>query len=160
MKRAIYPGSFDPFTLGHLDILQRVVGIFDEITVAVLHNPNKKPLFTVAERIDLIKEATEHMGHVVVDSFEGLVVDYAKIKGATTLVRGLREVSDFENELKMAHMNRHLDSDVGTVFIPTSPEYSFVSSSLVKEVASHGGRVTAFVPSGVEQALYQKYQKV
>jgi pantetheine-phosphate adenylyltransferase len=157
---AIYPGSFDPITSGHLDILERASRLFQQVIVAVLQNPVKTPLFTVEERMELIRESTSSFSNVTVDSFMGLLMDYAKLKGASAVVRGLREVSDFENEVKMAHMNHHLNPDVVTVFIPTNPKFSFVSSSLVKEVASHGGSVQEFVPEPVEQALYAKYRSV
>lgn len=160
MTIAIYPGSFDPITSGHLDMLERASRLFQQVIVAVLQNPMKTPLFTVQERMELIREATRSFPNVMVDSFMGLLVDYAKLKGASAIIRGLREVSDFENELKMAHMNRHLNPDVTTLFIPTNPKFSFVSSSLVKEVASHGGSVHGFVPEPVEQALYAKFHSV
>lgn len=158
MKIAIYPGSFDPVTHGHLDILIRAAGLFDHVIVAVLHNPNKQPLFTVDERMQLIQSATSGLANVSVDSFMGLLMDYARLMGAHAVVRGVREISDFESELRMAQMNRHLSPDVVTVFIPTSNDYSYLSSSLIKEVASHGGDIGRFVPTAVEQALRSKFK--
>ena len=156
MRIAVYPGSFDPITNGHIDILKRATGLFDKVIVAVLHNPNKRPLFTIDERIEQIQEAVADLENVGVDSFMGLLVDYARLKGAQTIIRGLREISDFENELRMAHMNRQLDERAVTVFIPTNNEYSFLSSSLVKEVATYGGDVAEFVPDVVNRALRTK----
>jgi pantetheine-phosphate adenylyltransferase len=160
MTIAIFPGSFDPITSGHLDMLERASSLFQQVIVAVLQNPAKTPLFTVEERMAFIRASTRSFSNVIVDSFMGLLMDYARIKGASAVIRGLREVSDFENELKMAHMNRHLNPNVVTIFIPTNPKFSFVSSSLVKEVASHGGSVHGFVPEPVEKALYAKYRSV
>jgi len=159
MKIAVYPGSFDPITNGHIDILQRAAELFDQVIVAVLQNPNKNPLFTVEERMDLIKSATQDCTNVVVDSFFGLLIDYVDLKEAVAIIRGLREISDFENELRMAHMNRQLNSSAVTVFIPTNNTYSYLSSSLVKEVAAHGGKITGFVPDKVEAALHAKFRR-
>ncbi|MCF8564405.1 pantetheine-phosphate adenylyltransferase [Alicyclobacillus tolerans] len=158
-KIAVYPGSFDPITNGHMDILKRAAALFDQVIVAVLHNPNKNPLFSVEERMNLISEATKDYDNVAVDSFMGLLVEYVSMKSASAIIRGLREISDFENELRMAHMNRHLNSSCVTVFIPTNNAYSYLSSSLVKEVASHGRDVTEFVPSAVAKAMHEKYRK-
>lgn len=160
MKIAVYPGSFDPITNGHIDILKRAAGLFDQLIVAVLQNPNKQPLFTVQERIDLIQTATMDCQNVVVDSFMGLLVEYVKLKQASAIIRGLREISDFENELRMAHMNRQLLSSAVTLFIPTNNTFSYLSSSLVKEVAAHGGDIEEFVPEVVAQALYAKFRSV
>jgi pantetheine-phosphate adenylyltransferase len=157
MKTAIYPGSFDPMTNGHLDVLERAARAFDEVVVAVLNNPSKQPLFTVEERVRLIREVVADYPNVTVDHFQGLLVDYARLRQADAVVRGLREVGDFENELKMAQMNRHLNPDLVTVFIPTASQYAFVSSSLVKEVAAHGGDIGALVPSPVAAALTAKF---
>ncbi|HEY9908604.1 MAG TPA: pantetheine-phosphate adenylyltransferase [Thermosynechococcaceae cyanobacterium] len=156
---AIYPGSFDPITFGHLDIIERGCKLFDRVLVAVLRNPNKTPLFTVAERIEQIHSATRHLSNVAVDSFEGLTVNYAQMQGASALLRGLRVLSDFEMELQMAHTNKTLSAQVETVFLATSNEYSFLSSSLVKEVARFGGSVDRFVPPHVALDIYRCYAK-
>lgn len=155
---AVYPGSFDPVTYGHIDIIQRGAKIFDKVTVAVLINPNKNPLFTVEERVDLIKKATENLPNVEVDSFHGLLIDYMKQKKANTIIKGLRAVSDFEYELQMASINRKLDKDIETFFMMTNNKYSFLSSSIVKEVARHHGPVNDLVPPLVEEALKIKYK--
>lgn len=157
MKIAVYPGSFDPITNGHLDVLQRAAELFDQVIVGVLQNPDKKPLFSVDERIQMIREATVDYPHVVVDSFMGLLVDYMKLRGAVAIVRGLREITDFENELRMAHMNRQLYEQAVTVFIPTNTSYSYLNSSLVKELAMHGADISRFVPHRVEQTLHAKF---
>ncbi|RIV21053.1 pantetheine-phosphate adenylyltransferase [Alicyclobacillaceae bacterium I2511] len=157
MKIAVYPGSFDPITNGHLDVLQRAAELFDQVIVGVLQNPDKKPLFSVDERIHMIREATVNYPRVVVDSFMGLLVDYMKLREAVAIVRGLREISDFENELRMAHMNRQLYVHAVTVFIPTNTSYSYLSSSLVKELAMHGADISHFVPEVIEQALHAKF---
>lgn len=156
---AIYPGSFDPITLGHLDVIERGCRLFDRVVVAVLRNPNKTPLFTVAERMELIRTATAHLAHVEVDSFDGLTVTYAKMRGATALLRGLRVLSDFEMELQMAHTNKTLSDEVETVFLATSNEHSFLSSSLVKEIAKFGGSIDHLVPDSIAPHIYKCYAK-
>ena len=153
MKIAIYPGSFDPFTLGHLDILERASGIFDRVIVAVLRNPNKTPLFSVDERMEMIRESVDGNERVSVDAFEGLTVEFAQRVGAAAIVRGLRATSDFESEFQMALFNRKLAPGVTTVFLMTSFANVFLSSSLVKEVASHGGDVEFAVPPSVATRL-------
>jgi len=153
VRIAVYPGSFDPFTLGHLDILERATGIFDKVIVSVLENPNKSPLFSVEERIEMIRESVAENGNVEVDSFDGLTVDYAKKVGAGSLVRGLRATSDFESEFQMALFNRKLAPEVTTVFLMTSFANVFLSSSLIKEVARHGGNVDFAVPESVAKRL-------
>lgn len=152
MRTAIYPGSFDPFTLGHLDILERACGIFDQVIVAVLRNPNKTPTFSVEERIDMIRESVSNH-RVTVDSFEGLTVQFAQQVDAAAIVRGLRANSDFESEFQMALFNRKLAPMVTTVFLMTSFANVFLSSSLIKEVASHGGDVEFAVPPSVATRL-------
>ena len=154
---AIYPGSFDPITLGHLDIIERGCRLFDRVIVAVLRNPNKTPLFTVQERLDQIRRATPHLLNLEVESFEGLTVNYAQMRQAQVLLRGLRVLSDFEAELQMAHTNKTLSTQVETVFLATSNEYSFLSSSLVKEIARFGGSVDHLVPQHVARDIYQCY---
>jgi pantetheine-phosphate adenylyltransferase len=157
MKIAVCPGSFDPVTYGHLDIITRACDIFDRVYVAVLPNLGKEALFTPSERVEMLIRATKDLDTVICEEFNGLVVEYAKLRGAVAIVRGLRAVTDFEVELKMASMNHYLDKDVETIFMMTSNEYSFLSSSAVKEVASLGGNVSAWVPSFVAEALSRKY---
>ena len=157
MNKAILPGTFDPFTNGHLDILLRALGAFDEIVIAVA--PSKKqPVFTLEERIGLIKGAVKDIKKVDVTSFEGLLMDFVRRIGARAVIRGLRAVSDFEYEFQMALMNRRLDPEVETVFLMPSLEYTFLSSSMIKEVASYGGCVTGLVPANVELALKEKFK--
>lgn len=155
MTHAVCPGSFDPPTLGHLDIIARAARLFDTVTVAVLVNPNKTGLFDTAERLELLRTTTAGWANVSVDSFHGLLVDYCRRRHISAIVKGLRAVSDFDYELQMAQMNSGL-ADVDTLFIPTSPEHSFLSSSLVKQVASYGGDVSALLPPEVNAALRRK----
>lgn len=156
MAIALIPGSFDPVTNGHLDIIQRTAQHFDELIVAVIRNPQKaEPLFTLEERQDLLLEVTRHLGNVRVDFFKGLLVEFAAEHGVNAIVKGLRAVTDFDYELQMAQMNSSL-SGVETVFVPTSPEYSFLASSLVKEVATYGGDVSGLVPDLVLTRLTRR----
>lgn len=154
---AVYPGSFDPVTNGHLDIIRRAAKQFDTLIVAVLNNTKKQPLFTVEERTDLLRQVTADIGNVVVDSFRDLLVNYMHMKKAQVIIRGLRAVSDFEYELQMASMNRNLSDRVETFFMMTNPKYSFLSSSIVKEIAQFHGQVTDLVPEPVERALKRKF---
>ncbi|WP_096199239.1 pantetheine-phosphate adenylyltransferase [Bacillus sp. FJAT-45350] len=158
-KIAVCPGSFDPVTYGHLDIITRGAKIFDKVIVAVLHNRNKVPLFSVEERVELLKEVTGHLDNVVVDSFNGLLIDYVKAQKAKTIIRGLRAVSDFEYEMQAASINRKLDSDVETFFMMTNNQYSYLSSSIVKEVAKYQANVSDIVPDAVELALRGKFNQ-
>ncbi len=158
MNIGIYPGSFDPITYGHLDIIQRSLKLFDRLIVAVLSNPRKKPLFTVEERIEMIRDSVHDIPNVEIDSFSGLLVDFAKLKKARVIVKGLRAVSDFEYELQMALMNKKLDERIETIFIMTNSKYSYLSSSVVKEVSSLGGCVATVVPPLVEKRLKQKFK--
>ncbi|WP_058970446.1 pantetheine-phosphate adenylyltransferase [Type-D symbiont of Plautia stali] len=151
--KAIYPGTFDPITLGHLDIVTRAAQMFDHIVVAIAASPSKKPLFSLDERVDLARQVTTHLPNVEVVGFSDLMANFAKAQNANVLVRGLRAVSDFEYELQLAQMNRHLLPNLESVFLMPSEGFSFVSSSLVKEVASHHGDVQAFLPAVVHQAL-------
>ncbi len=157
MKRGIYPGTFDPITNGHLDLVFRGLRIFDEIIVAVALNPKKQPLFSIEERLSMITASVAGYQNVLVESFDGLLVEYAKTKGGIAIIRGLRAVSDFEYELQMALMNRKLDMSVETVFMMPSEEHSFITSTIVKEAASFGGSVKGLVPEVVEQALRRKF---
>ncbi len=159
MTAAIYPGSFDPLTNGHEDIIERGIASFDRVIVAVANNPQKSPLFSVPERIALAKECLGAMPRVEIDTFDGLIVDYAKRKGVHVLLRGLRAVSDFEYEFQLASMNRKLAPDVETVFMMTSEESFYLSSRLVREVASFGGDVSKMVPAPVYAALRKKFAK-
>jgi pantetheine-phosphate adenylyltransferase len=158
-RTAIYPGSFDPLTNGHVAIIQRGLKVFDRLVVAVANNPEKRPMFTAAEREKMIAEALGDDPRVDVDSFDGLLVDYARRKGVHTVLRGLRAVSDFEYEFQIANMNRHLLPDVETVFVMTGEDYFFVSARLVREVATFGGDVSAFVPPNVLDALRRKLKR-
>ena len=160
MKRiAVYPGTFDPVTNGHLDLIQRSLRIFDEVIVAVAANPKKQPLFSLDERIAMLKTATNDCKSVVIEGFTGLLVEYAKEKKAAGIIRGLRAVSDFEYEMQMALMNRRLDSNVETVFMMPSEEYSFITATIVKEVASYGGDVVTLVPPVAAEKLKKKFGK-
>jgi len=154
---AVFPGSFDPITNGHLDIIERSLTVFDTVTVAILVNLEKQPLFTVEERVEIIRDAYKGNARVKVDTFTGLLVDYAERAGATVIVRGLRAISDFEFEFQMALMNRHLNSRIETVFMMPAERYSYLSSRLVKEVFQLGGGVSELVPAGVERRLREKY---
>jgi len=158
-KIAVVPGSFDPITNGHLDIIKRAADVFDVIYVAVLNNSSKNPLFSIDERMELIKEVTKEIPNIRIESSTGLLVEYAKAKNAKAIVRGLRAVSDFEYEMQITSMNRYLDESIETFFIMTKNQYSFLSSSIVKEVARYGGTVTGLVPEIVENALLEKYNK-
>ncbi len=155
MRKVVCPGSFDPVTNGHLDIVGRAAKLFDEVTVAVLVNKGKEGLFTVDERIELLQQVTTPWPNVRVDSFHGLLVDFCRDRGIPAIVKGLRAVSDFDYELQMAQMNLRL-AEVETLFVPTNAAYSYLSSSLVKEVATHGGDVSGLVPELVAERLYQR----
>lgn len=154
---AVCSGSFDPVTLGHIDIIKRGSAVFDKVIVGVLNNINKQPLFTVEERLEMLKESTKDLNNVTIDSFDGLLIDYMKKVNANVILRGLRAVSDFEYEMQIASMNRKLDNSIETFFIMTNNEYSFLSSSIVKEVAKYKGNISGLVPPVVEEALKQKF---
>ncbi len=156
-KTGIYPGTFDPITNGHLDLVERSTRIFDEVVVAITTNPAKRPLFSIEERVEQVRDAVRGFGSVGVDTFEGLLVRYVARKGGVAIIRGLRVVSDFEMELQMALMNRRLNSDIETVFLMPPEEYSFLSSTMVKEVASFGGPVGNLVPAKVAESLRRKF---
>ncbi|TGB05025.1 pantetheine-phosphate adenylyltransferase [Halobacillus salinus] len=154
---AICPGSFDPITYGHLDIIQRGAKVFDHVIVAVFNNQSKSPLFDVNERLELLREVTKDLDNVSVDSCEGLLMDYAKEKGAKAIIRGLRAVSDFEYEMQITSMNRKLNEEIETFFMMTNNQYSFLSSSIVKEVAKYRANISDLVPPPVEKALQEKF---
>jgi pantetheine-phosphate adenylyltransferase len=151
--KALYPGTFDPPTNGHIDLIQRGAKIFDRLIVAILVNPVKNPLFTLDERVEMLKEATAGIGNVSVATFNGLMVEFARSQGATAVLRGIRAISDYEYEFQMALMNRRLAPDIETVFLQPAGRYSFVSSRMVKEVVSHGGDVSGLVPANVGKRL-------
>lgn len=157
MKKAIYPGSFDPLTLGHMDIINRSAQIVDELVVGVLNNSAKNSLFSLEERVSMIKEMTDSMPNVTVTSFDGLLVDYMDEIGATIIVRGLRAVTDFEYELQIAQTNHVENPNVETIFLTSSLQYSYLSSTIVKEFASYGGDISKFVPSRFIDRIYEKY---
>ena len=156
MSKAVYPGSFDPVTNGHLDVIERAAKVFDHLTVAVVRNLGKSPLFSVEERMDLLRSSTAHLSNVSVDRFEGMLVDYLHSVGAKVVIKGLRAISDFEYEFQMALMNRKLDSEIETLFMMTHNRYSYLSSSLVKEVARLGGEIDDLVPEVVLPAIRAK----
>ena len=158
MKAAIYRGSFDPVTYGHLDVIKRAADIFDELTVSVLNNTAKTPLFSVDERVKILEEATKDLPNVKVDSFSGLLIDYAKSKDIHVAIRGLRAITDFEYELQIAQTNRKLSNEeLDTMFLTTSLEYAYLSSSSVKEIASFKGDISQCVPPFVAKLIYEKY---
>ena len=157
MKLAICPGSFDPVTNGHLQIVARAAAMFDRVIVVVMANQNKQPLFTADERVELLKRATADMPNVEVDTYDGLLAEYARSKQATVIVKGLRAMSDFEYEFQMALTNRKLNPDVETVFLTTNLRYSYLSSTIVKEFASYGGDISHFVPENLVGKIYAKY---
>lgn len=155
---AVYPGSFDPVTMGHLDIIERAARQFDVLIVAVLINRSKQPLFTIEERMELIRQVTSHLPNVEVDSFQDLTANYVRIRNAQAIVRGVRSVTDFEYELQIASTNHKLNPDAETVFMMTNPKYSYLSSSIVKEIAAYEGDVKDLVPPEVEKAIRLKYK--
>ncbi len=158
MEAAVYPGSFDPVTFGHLDVIKRAAKIFDELTVSVLNNNLKTPLFSVEERVNILKEATKDMPNVKVESFSGLLIDYTRKKNINVAIRGLRAITDFEYELQIAQTNRKLSNgELDTMFLTTSLEYAYLSSSSVKEIASFNGDISQCVPEFVAKLIYEKY---
>jgi len=162
MKIGIYPGSFDPITLGHLDIINRASGLFDILIIGVLKNNAKKPLFSSQERVEMIQKVIREQSkatNIQVEAFDGLLIDYVAKKNASIIVRGLRAITDFEYELQIAQTNHKLNANIDTVFFTTSVEYSYVSSSAVREIAAFGGDISQFVPSCIRQSIYDKYKK-
>lgn len=159
MRIGIYPGSFDPITYGHIDIIERATNLADKIIVAVLNNDDKKSLFSVEDRMDMIRDSVKQFDNVEVESFDGLLVDYAKQKNAKMIIRGLRAVTDFEYELQMAQTNRELYGNIDTVFLLTNLKYSYLSSSIVKQVATYGGDISKFVTPYVAEKLNKKYRE-
>lgn len=158
MKKAVYPGSFDPMTFGHLDIIRRAASMFDELTVAVLNNTQKTPLFSAEERVKILEEATKDLPNVKVDSFSGLLIDYCREKGFQIAVRGLRAITDFEYELQIAQANRMMSNDaLDTIFLTTSLQYAYLSSTSVKEFASFNGDISQCVPEWEAELIYRKY---
>lgn len=157
MKRAVYPGSFDPVTFGHLDIIERSAKMVDELVVGVLHNSAKNSLFSLEERVNMIKEMTKDLPNVRVESFDGLLVDYMSQIGANIIIRGLRAVTDFEYELQLAQINHVQNEEIETLFLITNLKYSYLSSTIVKEIASYGGDISKFVPKQLMDRIYEKY---
>ncbi len=158
MSKAIYPGSFDPCTFGHLDIIKRSSALFDEVIIGVLNNSKKNPLFTVSERVNMIKELTKDIPNVKVMSFDGLLVDFAREVDVNVIIRGLRAITDFEYELQIAQSNKAQHSDIETVFLTTDIHYSYLSSTIVREFASYGGDISSFVPEEIIPLVEEKYR--
>lgn len=159
MKIAVYPGSFDPITNGHLDILKRASSLFDLVYIAVARNLQKQPIFTTKERLALIRGCTSEFENVKLDSFDGLVIEYARQVGAEVIIRGLRALSDFDYEFQMALMNRHLDENINTVFLMPHEDYTYLSSSMVRDLAKFGAEIGSFVPANVKTALLKKFRE-
>lgn len=158
MRIAVYPGSFDPVTNGHLDIIERSSRVFDKVVVGVLNNSGKSPLFSAEERVEMLKDVTGHMKNVEIDSFSGLLVDFVKMKNASVIVKGLRTVGDFEYEFQMALLNKALNPEYETMFMMTDSKYSYISSSMVKELAGFHGNLTGLVPAQIISKINQKYK--
>ena len=159
MTNAVYPGSFDPVTFGHLDIIRRAASVFDTLTVSVLNNSGKSPLFSIDERVNMLRDVCSDLQNVKIDSFSGLLADYVRESGFDVVIRGLRAITDFEYELQMAQTNRKLVPTADTVFLTTSLEYAYLSSTTVKEVASYGGDISLFVPEHIARKIKEKFNK-
>lgn len=160
MRIGVYPGSFDPVTLGHIDVICRSSKLVDKLIIGVLNNSAKRPLFSVEERVTMLEEATKDLDNVVVESFDGLLVDFADLKNANVIIRGLRAITDFEYELQIAQTNHKINPKVDTLFLTTSVEYSYVSSSVVREIGLYGGDISPFVPANVIDRVYEKYKNM
>ncbi|RCW51428.1 MULTISPECIES: pantetheine-phosphate adenylyltransferase [unclassified Halanaerobium] len=160
INKIVYPGSFDPVTYGHLDIVERAANIFDEVIISVFLNPNKDPVFTMEERVNLLKESTKHIKNVSVDSFSGLTTEYVKSVGGEAILRGLRAVSDFEGEFQMSSMNKYLNKEIETIFLMTDSKYAFLSSTVIREAAYFGGDISDLVPEFVAEKLKNKMAAV
>ncbi len=160
MRTAVYPGSFDPVTNGHLDIIERAGRVFDRVVVGVLNNAGKSPMFSIEERVEMLKKVTGHIKNVEIDSFEGLLVDFVKMKDASVIIKGLRTVADFEYEFQMALLNKALNPEYETIFMMTDSKYSYISSSMVKELAGFGGDLTGLVPAKIISKINQKYKLI
>lgn len=160
MRTAVYPGSFDPATNGHIDVIERALKIFDKVIVAVGDNPEKKPLFSTKERMAMLRESTRHLKNLEIDSFSGLLIDYVKRKSSRIIIRGLRAVSDFEFEFQRALLNRVVDNEIETVFIMTKEHYVYLNSSIIKEISMFGGNINGMVPEIVEKKLKEKFSKL
>ena len=160
MTRAIYPGSFDPVTLGHLDIIERTAQVMDRVIVGVLNNRKKTPLFSVEERVNMLKSVTARLPNVEVKSFDGLTIDFARENGAKVIVRGLRAITDFEYELQLSQTNRVIAPEIDTLFLTTSLKYSYLSSSMVKEIAAYGGDISAFLPPEIARLMREKVKSL
>lgn len=158
MKTAVYPGSFDPVTKGHIDVIERALKIFDKVYIAVGDNPEKKPLFSTEERIEMIKESTKHLNNIEIEKLSGLLLNHVKGKNCKIILRGLRAISDFEFEFQRALMNREIEKDIETIFIMTKESYVYLNSSIVKEIAMFKGNVKPFVPETVEKKLIEKFR--
>jgi pantetheine-phosphate adenylyltransferase len=158
MRKVIYPGTFDPVTNGHLDIIKRAGDLFDSVIVTIAKNPNKTPLFSLEERFEMLKESTKEFDNIIIDSFDGLTVEYAKNAGAIAIIRGLRAVSDFEYEFQMALMNRKLDGNIATVFLMPHEKYTYLNSSIIKNLASLKSDISDFVPPVVSEAFIKKFR--
>ena len=159
MKTAVYPGSFDPVTFGHMDIIRRAAAMFDHLVVTVMNNSSKSPLFSVDERVKILQEVTKDLPNVEIDSYDGLMIDYCREKKIHIVIRGLRAITDFEYELQMSQTNQRMKPDIETMFLTTSIEYSYLSSTTVREIAAFGGDVSQFVPEAVEIALREKMKE-
>ena len=160
MRTAVYPGSFDPATNGHIDVIERALKIFDKVIVAVGDNPEKKPLFSTKERMAMLRESTKHLKNLEIDSFSGLLIDYVKRKNSRIIISGLRAVSDFEFEFQRALLNRVVDNEIETVFIMTKEHYVYLNSSIIKEISMFGGNINGMVPGIVEKKLKEKFSKI
>jgi len=159
MRIVVYPGSFDPVTKGHLDIIERAAQLFDRLVVVVLTNPDKNPIFSVEERVEYIKRITGHLDNVEVDNYDGLLVNFVKLKGASAVVKGLRAMSDFENEFQMALTNKQLYPDMETLFLNTSSEFMYLSSSMVRQLASFGGDISPFIPEEISKDIAARLKR-